>query len=123
MSDLDHTMGTDLSLGPTGDLRCADGSDAIRERVLRRLLTNRGDYVWWPDYGGGLPGFVGQSASQPLLEAVIRAQMLLEGSVARRPLASVSVDGNEDGTVTASIQFADRDAQTVQQANVVIGGM
>ena len=59
MPDLAHEFGADLQAGPTGDLALADGAALGRQRVLRRLLTNPGDYIWHPTYGAGLARFVG----------------------------------------------------------------
>ena len=49
MPDLSHEFGADLLAGPTGDLAVAAGAGLGRQRVLRRLLTNPGDYIWQPD--------------------------------------------------------------------------
>ena len=46
MPDLAHQFGADLVAGATGDLAVVDGPALGRQRVLRRLLTNPGDYIW-----------------------------------------------------------------------------
>ena len=46
MADISHTFGADLSLSATGDLLCVTGDTLTQQRVLRRLLTNAGDYIW-----------------------------------------------------------------------------
>ena len=57
MSDISHQWGSDLSIGPTGDFALVSGAILGQQRVLRRLLTNPGDYIWHPDYGAGLAEF------------------------------------------------------------------
>ena len=52
-----------LRAGAAGDLAPAAGTLRGQQRVLRRLLTNPGDYIWQPGYGAGLGQFVGKPAS------------------------------------------------------------
>lgn len=56
MPDLSHQWGSDLLIGPTGDLATASGTELGQQRVLRRLLTNASDYIWHLGYGAGLAG-------------------------------------------------------------------
>ena len=107
MADLAHVMGGDLSVGPTGDLAVVLGVTETQQRVLRRLLTNPGAYLWQLGYGGGLPGMIGQPAEPNRIAAIIRAQVLQEAAVAPNPPPSVSVTVQPDGTVTASVIYTD----------------
>ena len=54
MPDINHLWGNDLAFSATGDLATADVPTLTQQRVLRRLLTNPGDYIWELDYGAGL---------------------------------------------------------------------
>jgi hypothetical protein len=90
-SDLDLTWGGDLGLSAQGDLALASGSRLSTERVLRRLLTNPGDYIWQTSYGAGLARFVGRPAQPAQIAALIQSQLRAEASVARTPPPSVSV--------------------------------
>ena len=105
--DLSHVVGADLVIGPTGDLATADGPTYVQQRVLRRLMTNRGDDIWDPGYGGGLPSFVGMPVNAASLETAVRDQMLLEAAVARLPIPSVSVSSSADNTVTLTVTYSD----------------
>ncbi len=109
MPDLDHTIGSDLSLSASGDLLTADGLVLSQERVLRRLLTNPDDYLWHPEYGGGLPGKVGQTADVPAITAVIRSQMALEATVQQNPIPEVDVTMIASG-IAANIQYIETDS-------------
>ena len=73
MPDLFHQYGGDLLLGPSGDLASVDATLLGQQRVLRRLLTNPGDYLWNPAYGAGLGQFVGQPASVARIRSAIRS--------------------------------------------------
>lgn len=91
LNDLNHYWGSDLQPGPTGDLGLASGTLRGQQRVLRRLLTNPGDYVFEPTYGAGLPRFVGQTVDPAKVVAVIRSQLMLEPSVAKLPVPQITV--------------------------------
>ncbi len=110
LADLDQYVGTDLSASLTGDLATADGTKRGQERVLRRLLTNPGDYIFHPDYGAGLPGYIGRTADLAKLRALVRGQMLLEDAVARSPAPVISVAAIPDGQgggFAISIRYVD----------------
>jgi phage baseplate assembly protein W len=107
MAELWHQFGSDLSLSATGDLLTASGSEQTRQRILRRLLTNPGDYIWHPDYGAGLGRFIGQPGRVKQIQGVIRAQVLQEPTVARTPPPTITVTAGQNGTYTASIEYTD----------------
>lgn len=107
MPDLEMGWSGDLSTSPTGDLAGVDGPALGTQRVLRRLLTNPGDYIWNPDYGGGLGQFVGRPADAASIEALIRSQMLLEAAVARVPEPVITVQSDPGGRLYVQIRYAD----------------
>jgi hypothetical protein len=108
MTDLAHVIGSDLSIGPTGDLALSTGTQAAQERVLRRLLTNAGAYIWHPAYGAGLPAMVGTPANIGRIRAITRGQMLRERGVARTPAPIITVS-RKNTSVFLSVRYADRD--------------
>lgn len=116
MTELAHQFGADLSLSATGDLALASGSQATQQRVLRRLLTVQGDYLWQLDYGAGFPAMIGQPALPARIKAIARAQMAKEQGVAVTPRPVVTVTGDQNGGVFAQISFAD--AQTGDTATL-----
>ena len=77
------------------------------ERVLRRLLTNPGAYIWQPGYGAGLARFVGQPVDSAGIEALIRTQMLLEAAVATDPAPVVTVQSDPGGSLFVQVRYAD----------------
>lgn len=107
MADLFHQIGDDLCVDATGDLLTAADAQMTQQRILRRLLTPAASYLWELDYGGSLPGFVGNPANARRIAAVIRAQMLMEEGVAKLPPPVVNVDAGEDGTVIATLRYTD----------------
>src|SRR5271155_5395400 len=105
MPDLWHQFGSDLAVGAGGDLAAATGALEGQQRVLRRLLTNPGDYIWQPTYGAGLGQFVGSPASVTQIQAVVRSQIFKEAAVARTPEPIVEVNADAAGSVYVSIRY------------------
>lgn len=106
MFDLNHYFGADIAASATGDLLPAEGVTRSQQRVLRRLLTNPGDYIWHPDYGAGLPRYVGSVMDVSKMRALIRGQVLLEDSVAKTPEPVIDVQAISGG-MTVTIQYND----------------
>lgn len=108
INDANQYWGGDLSasLSPTGDILAASGTLRGQQRVLRRLLTNPGDYAFHPTYGAGLPAYVGSLASVDEIKALIRGQMLLEDAVAVIPKPVINVTLIPDG-ISAQISYND----------------
>jgi hypothetical protein len=110
-SELNHTVGGDLVIGPTGDLSLSSGLQRSQQRILRRLLTNPGDYIWNPTYGAGLPSYIGTLADLGKVRSVIRQQMLLEDSVAKQPEPQVAVTAIQNG-LQVSVRYQDAQSKT-----------
>jgi hypothetical protein len=112
MADAALVFGGDLAIGVSGDLALASGSGLTEQRVLRRLLTNPGDYIWQLSYGAGLGQFVGVAGAAGAVGAVTRAQLLAEARVAQAPLPQITVE--QTGTSGIALTIAYQDAMTGQ---------
>jgi hypothetical protein len=113
MADVFHQWGSDLVVGSTGDIGTIDGPPWGQQRVLRRLLTNPGDYIWQLDYGAGLARFIGRPASPLQIRAVIRSQIFKEASVACQPEPLINVQispGGASSTVYVYIRYVDAES-------------
>ena len=97
------------------------GSEAGQQRVLRRLLTNPGDYIWQPDYGAGLGGYVGGPVSPATIAATIRSQMYKEASVSHDPEPVIDVKDGPGGAVYVHIRYADAETSTGQVLTFSLG--
>ena len=110
MIDMDHYIGNDLSVGPTGDIAFVNNmvsSELGEQRILRRLLTNPGDYLWHLAYGGGLARMIGTIVSAATISGIIRGQLSKETAVSLSPAPAINVYSNNNGLVSATIQYAD----------------
>lgn len=108
MADLYQWWDADLSVSTTGDLLAVFGTTLGQQRVLRRLLTSPGSYIFHPTYGAGLPAYIGQTADLPGIEALIRSQLYLEAAVSQTPAPVVTVSSIPSG-VFVQIQYVDGD--------------
>lgn len=107
MIDMDHFIGNDLSVGPTGDIAWTQLTKMGEQRVMRRLITNAGDYIWHLDYGGGIGKMIGTPANVPFINGIILAQMSKETAVSQTPPPVITVTANDLGVVAATIQYVD----------------
>jgi phage baseplate assembly protein W len=117
MADASHQWGSDLMIGATGDIGTVAGPLLGQQRVLRRLLTNPGDYIWQLDYGAGLARFIGQPINPLQIRAVIRSQIFKEATVARQPEPLIDVQvapGGASGTVYVYIRYVDAQSRQTQ---------
>ncbi len=91
MADVGHYFSGDLGLSATGDLQAVDSVLESQQRILRRLMTNPGDYIWEPNYGAGLPQYIGRKLDLDAMTALIKSQMYLEESVQQQPEPQITV--------------------------------
>lgn len=95
MSTLNLEWNQDLVLSANGSLQMVDGWEEVRERIIRRILTNSAqtlpdgtttapDYVFHPSYGVGGGALVSQNPTQAFLSNLqqrIRSGVLDDASV------------------------------------------
>ena len=110
MADLTHFWGNDLAV--------SDTPAVTQQRVLRRLLTNPGEYLWSLDYGAGLASFVGQPGTVLTVQAAVRGQIFKEAAVAQSPPPVIDVVPDPSGTLYAHIRYADAVTGTTQTVAV-----
>jgi hypothetical protein len=107
--DVAHQFGSDLVVSANGDLLTADSVNLSQQFVLRRLLTNAGDYIWQPPYGAGLPQKIGDPFDVSTINAIITGQMYLEASVVRDPAPAIQVDSFPNG-MFVDINYTEADS-------------
>lgn len=120
MADLAHYFGNDLSLSATGDLSTAIDPIVTTQRIIRRILTAPGGYIWNPKYGGGLPSQIGSPTNLIAVQNAIRAQIFQEASVAKLPDPTVALTGNPNGTFIATIIYTDLNSGQPQTLTVPV---
>lgn len=84
---------------PAGDLALASGREALRQSLLRRTITDPGEWQTLPDYGVGARQFVkgkNTAAEQAELTTRVRAQYLRDPRV--KSVDLVIVTPLEDGS-------------------------
>jgi hypothetical protein len=121
MQDAALLWGGDLSASPTGDIALVGGTTLGQQRVLRRLLTNPGDYIWHLQYGAGLAQFVGKTCDVAAINAAIRSQIFMESSVARLPEPVIDVQNAQNGSVYVYIRYVDAQTTATQVLAFSVG--
>jgi len=87
----------DVLTTPAADLRIATGRQALRQALIRRIITAPGDWALLPNYGAGARLYVKErntQANRDELAERIRAQLMLEPRV--ESVISVVVSQLED---------------------------
>jgi hypothetical protein len=107
MQDAALLWGGDLEPGNTGDLLLSSDSLLGQQRVLRRLLTNPGDYIWHTSYGAGLGQFIGVPCNVVKIKATIRSQIFMESAVSRLPEPVIDVQSSNSGSVFVQLRYVD----------------
>ncbi|MDA8252627.1 MAG: hypothetical protein M0Z28_26135 [Rhodospirillales bacterium] len=123
MADLSHLYGADLAIAAGGDLAVAEGTTLGQQRVLRRLLTNPGDYLWNPNYGAGLGQFVGQPVNVARIRSAIRSQIFQEAVVARTPEPTIDVAIATNGAAAVAVAYADATTGGTQTLTFIVGAV
>lgn len=124
MNDIFHVWASDLVVDATGDLAVVSGPSLGQQRVLRRLLTNPGGYIWHTNYGAGLASFVGGPANESQIKAAIRSQIFHEASVARTPEPTINIQISPAGalsTIYVNIRYADSTSGETQVLTFSVG--
>ncbi|GBR54796.1 phage tail protein [Neokomagataea thailandica NBRC 106555] len=108
MSSINHIFGGDLILSDRS-VSLVSGIEETKQRLLRRLLTIAGEYIWQLDYGAGLPKLVGEIVDKEGLEAIIRQQIINDPGIdVTKPLKVKIVSSQVDGNF-CEIKFFDKE--------------
>lgn len=112
LQDVDHEWGQDVALSNTGDLALVGNTKRGQQRILRRLMTNQGDYLFQEGYGAGILAAIGSTEDQGSIAGTCRSQVLLEDSVAPTPPPITTIQdapGSADGSAIAvAVQYTDQ---------------
>jgi hypothetical protein len=110
VADIYQVFNNDLVVSANGDLLTCTSVVESEQRVLRRLFTNPGDYIWQPNYGAGLPQKIGSPFDVSTIESIVQSQMYLEDSVVRVPPPDVEVASFPNG-MFVDIEYTEADTQ------------
>jgi len=121
MTDVSHRWGGDLEVSPTGDIRVGTTDEVTNQRILRRLLTGPGQYIWQLPYGAGLGRLVGSPTDTRRIQAIVAVQLGLEAAVAADPRPSINVVPATVGTPgTMVVEIRYRNAQSGQEQTTTL---
>lgn len=107
--DISHFWGGDLSVSSTGDLLPVDGYEKGQQRILRRLFTAPGTYIWHLEYGAGVQRYIGAPVDEGILRGIVRSQIMLEAAVAPEPVPQIAAVDLPPGSLFFRIIYTDAD--------------
>jgi phage baseplate assembly protein W len=93
VSQPDQTGHANYVITPAGDVAMVSEHEALRQSLIRRYLTNPGDWKTAPNYGAGCRQYVkgkNTAAERAELESRVRAQSLRDPRVLTVDLATVT---------------------------------
>jgi phage baseplate assembly protein W len=120
-ADLAHWYSNDLTVAASGDLLTVTEPIRSEQRLVRRLLTPKGSYIWHPNYGGGLAELIGQPNGTRKAEGIIRAQLRLESAIASSPAPQVTVTSSTTGVSVATIVYFNKNTGSMRTLSFPIG--
>lgn len=86
--DLSKEGGPNMSVSPNGDWKIVDGPEALRQRILRILFTNPGEWTTKPEYGVGIRQYVKRVNSVGVVDEL--TAKIKQGCLQDRGVASVT---------------------------------
>lgn len=114
-----------MAIDDTIDVHCTDdflatmpsvrGRTALAQRLLRRLTTPRGRFIYWPDFGYDVRTALLSKKSPDQIGSDVEAECLKDEQV-EQVTATVSIDGT-----SADIQLAVTDADGEFEFTLTIG--
>jgi len=100
--DIDHTNGSDLKLNSSNDLAFVFDTDETNQRIMRRLFTNKGSYIWNPTWGASIPWKIGEPLSVEEYTQIkndVTAAVLEDDNVAHDPAPEITLEIINNGLV------------------------
>jgi photosystem II stability/assembly factor-like uncharacterized protein/phage baseplate assembly protein W len=82
--DLAGEVGPNTTVTPSGDWKLVSGREALRQSLIRRFITNPGEWRTKPGYGAGLSGMVRKKLTKSMHDqavTAIRSQALVDKRV------------------------------------------
>jgi phage baseplate assembly protein W len=127
--DFNAPFGEDLALGGSSDVaflgsrefdfNFVSGLDELTQRVVRRILTTKGEWVVFPDYGTYVRKYLHEPITKSAaldIRGQIKSQIAQEPDVATTPTPEVTFDIQPNGQFIVSIRFYTKDLQLISFA-------
>jgi hypothetical protein len=98
--DIYHVFGNDLVLNANNDLATVVDVDETNQRILRRLLTAKGTYIWQTDFGASIPERIGVPISVEIVNLIkkdVKSEIFKESNVAQDPAPEIDIELIDNG--------------------------
>lgn len=120
--DLSLTFGGDFAVSQKGDLLLTNDTEQTKQRIIRRMLTVPGAYIWHTNYGAGLQRYIGQvltNAKLQEIKALITEQIFLEDAVAKSPQPDITFEIIPTG-LFCQINYTDAPTQSLETLSFTV---
>ena len=100
--DIYHEIGDDIQLDSTNDLLFVHDTTETNQRIMRRLFTNKGTYIWNSKFGASIPWKVGESLSLEVYKDIVNqvtASVLEDDDVAKSPPPEINIKTTSNGLI------------------------
>lgn len=100
--DVYHIIGNDIQLDSTNDLQLVFDTNETNQRIMRRLFTNKGGYIWNSKWGASIPWKIGEPFSQEVYQDIIKevkAAVLEDDDVAKDPPPVIQIETVFNGII------------------------
>jgi hypothetical protein len=95
-NDLALDWGQDFSISAQCDLQTATDLPLLKQRVIRRILTNKKDLIFEPLFGVGIPQYVSDGISPSIFNEIkqrVIEEIYKEETIARDPAPEIEING------------------------------
>jgi phage baseplate assembly protein W len=119
--DLDLPWAGDLGVSAQGDLLTCTNLPLLKQRILRRIFTNKKALLFEPEYGAGLPQYVHEGISPSIYNEVkqrIIEEIYKEEAVARNPAPTINFEATWNGIAVSIVVFTTDSKQIALQFEV-----
>lgn len=100
--------GGDILLTPARSIAVATGVDGVNQRILRRVISAAGNYLWHPKEGVGAGKDVGAVPNQQTLSRIkarINGAVLYDDDVAKSPAPMITFDTKIANLLSVTIKY------------------
>jgi len=100
--DIHHIIGSDILLDKSNDLSFVFDTNETNQRIMRRLFTNKGTYIWNAKWGGSIPWKIGEMLSLEVYREIVNevtAAVLEDDDVAKDPPPEIKIETTSNGLI------------------------
>lgn len=107
-NDLALDWAMDLQISAQGDLAVSTGVPLLKQRIIRRILTNKKQLIFQPEFGVGVPKYVHEGISTSVFNEIkqrVIQEIYKEEAVARNPGPEIIITSTYNGIFISIVVY------------------